>query len=162
MGTNWFRRVRGLAGLGLIGGAVWGLAAAGLTAISARAEWGTAPTLNVMVGAGFGAFLGASSTVGFGILLALTARGRRLDELSVVRSMLMCGAIAALVPVLLMTAVRGEVPAIDVLAQEIGIFGSFGALVGGSLVAVARRSDLLSPDTEAGSPDGEGPWEVDG
>jgi len=92
---HWWRRMRGLAGLGPIGALLGGTLGAGITAVAALMAWGRVPIASLVAGTVFGALLGCATTTGFGVLLAVTSTGRSVEEPSVRWGMAMSALVAA-------------------------------------------------------------------
>jgi len=136
---RWVTKLRGLLGLGLIGGAVGGLFG-GLwwlgTDVLGMGEIAFG-SLGWTVGlwGGFGAF----ATTGVGVLLATVGAKRTLEELSPAWAGLAGGAMGGVAPFGLAFALTG-----DLMAPWIFIIAGTSALVGGllsgGLVLTAKRA----------------------
>lgn len=137
---KWLRRTRGLAGLGGLGALFGGAVGAAVTTIATLMAWGTVPTFNLLMGMGLGALFGLGTTTGFGLLLLLTQRGRRVQELSVPTATAMSAAISSALVIGIMTLARGGVQPLGVMLSQIAMFGGFGGVVGGGLVVMAKRA----------------------
>lgn len=143
--------IRGLIGIGAVGAVVGGGLVAVLAGIVELIDGGTIDF--GFVGRGFlaGAGIGLVLTTGFGVILALTSRGRRLEELSFWRATIVSGMLGASLP-LIAVAVGGDaIPALAAGAPAIAICGLFGAFLGGGLVALgkeARLRELDAPRTD--------------
>ncbi len=150
---RFLRRLRGLAGLGVVGGCLGALVGAGYAVLKPFLV-GSAVGLSIAASAsGWGVF-GAFAGTGFGLVLTLTAGRRRLHELNFWKAAILGGAIGLSLPVVwfggqfawAVLSVRGIWP----LAAACGVFGM---LLGSGFVAVAKEVDRrdLSP-SHAASP----------
>ena len=130
--SGWLRKLRGVVGIGLTWGVLWGMAAAALSAIvgavdPARAGPGLGP-MRVAVIIGFAGFV---SGVGFGLLLSLAERRRILRELSLGRAALWGTLGAAAIPLL-----TGAGYGMLFFTCPLGLAFAVGS------VALARRAEL--------------------
>ena len=139
--AGWLRKGRGLAGLSAVGaaaGALFGAAwSAGIAIL-----FGSAGINFVALGAGalvWGGF-GAFTACGVGIGLAVLGSGKSLSELSVLQAGTMGLVLGAAGPLLLLFSVTGTF-AWGLLAGPIGMSSVLGSLLGGGLVAAAKRAD---------------------
>ena len=96
-----------------------------------------------------GAGIGFVVTSAFGVVLAITSGGRKLEELSFWWATIVSGALGASLPLL---ALGG-----DAGTPLIAIFGLLGGFLGGGLVAVGKRARLreLEAGDRAGKLDGK-------
>ena len=142
-------RLRGLVGLGVVGGGLGALVGAAYAALK-NVMFGSVLGLSVAASAtGWGVF-GAFAGTGFGLVLTLTASRRRLHELNFWRAAILGGLVGVSLPVVwygaqLAWAFRSLLPAWPLAAM----CGAFGMLLGSGAVAVAKeaeRRDLLSSD----------------
>ena len=142
-------KARGVLGLGLIGAAVGLLGGAVVGLLSLLIEtgfptgiehWGVllrGALVNAATWSGLGAFTG----IGFGALMAVTDGKRSLEELSQWKMGLL-GAVAGGL-FLPLREIYENVLTVAELAQllpSIGILGAFGAALGSSMVALAKRA----------------------
>ena len=129
--------IRGLLGIGAVGAAVGGGSVAVLAGIVQLIDG----TISLpFVGYAFlaGAGLGLATTTVFGVVLAVTSRGRRLEELSFWRATSVSGVLGALLPLAL--GALDVLPPFVAEAPAIVICGLFGAFLGGGLVAVGKEA----------------------
>lgn len=146
------RTVRGMLGLGTVGAVAGGSLLAVLAIIIQLID---GPISLSFVGYTFmaGAGLGLATGTVFGAGLATIWRGRRLEELSLLRAATMAGILGALLPPILRIIGGDAVPLVASEAPAIVICGLFGAFLGGGLVAVGKAGRLqeLGPGHEVGS-----------
>lgn len=146
--TRWLHRLRGLFGLGTVGGLVgaciggcWflvegltgGLGFYGMALGTMASIWGV---------------LGAATGLGFGLLLTATSGGRDLDDVSLWRGGTLGAVAGAIGPVLVASLLVGSAPPIGVGLWFAGVGGSLGAGLGAGLLAIAKRAqgdDGLGP-----------------
>lgn len=148
---TWLRRVRGLAGLGVIGSTVGAVLLGGITGVASFQAYGTVPLFGLATAMLIGGFFGGTTTVGFGLLLAITARGKSIEELSFGRAMSMAAATSALVAFGVGALVRDPSTPASVILSQVTVFGVFGAALGGGLLLAAkraRRAELERPSEE--------------
>lgn len=149
--SDWGRKIRGLLSLSVIGGglgALFGAARVGLMAVFGVGA--VTPDLLVATMALYGTFA-ALATGGVGTVLALTGARSSVQELSVWKAAALGAAVgggAALV-VLLTTYTTGVYP-IATLASIALRFGVVGGVVGGGVIAAAKRADsrALEPGSD--------------
>ena len=140
---GWLTKIRGVVGLGAVGGAIGGVLGAGWALVNGVLAWGAIIPENLMVGAmvwgGFGAFAAS----GFGVLLgAIAARGS-LDDLPLWKAGLMGGVAGASFPFAIVVLTGGGLLqiAFPALLSVVGLCGGLGALLTFGMVAIARRGD---------------------
>lgn len=130
-------RVRGLVGLGVVGGCLGALVGGGY-AVLKPVLFGSVLGLGVAASAtGWGVF-GAFAGTGFGLVLTMTAGRRRLHELNFWKAAILGGIVGVALPVVwfggqfawALLSLKGIWP----LAAACG---AFGTLLGSGLVAVA-------------------------
>ena len=143
------RVIRGLLGIGAIGAVAGG----GLVALlAATVELIADGTITLQfIGDAFlvGGGLGLAVTTVFGSFLALTSRGRRLEEFSFWRATIVSAVLGASLP-LALVAVRGYSLSPGLAeAPAIVICGLFGAFFGGGLVALGRDARLREIEAES-------------
>jgi hypothetical protein len=95
-----------------------------------------------------GAGLGFVTTTAFGLLLAATARGRRIEDVSFWRATTMSGVLGALVPLALAALGGGAVPSRLLGAPAVLICALFAAALGGGLVAIGKEARLRELEKE--------------
>lgn len=141
---TWMERLRGLAGLGTIGGAAGGIIGAlwGLTA--PLAGWMSDPLLEsvVMIGA-LGLVSGAACALGFGGLLVALESERSLERLSLPRMALLGALVGAALPATFILATSGLANVIALpgtVAAIVGVGAGLGASLSAVLVGVAQRA----------------------
>lgn len=145
---NLLRKLRGLFGVGVTWGVLWGAIGAvfgfALAALAPGSLYGANPV--VELGLGMGAY-GLISGIGFGGLLSLGEGSRTLRDLSLKRVALWGILGSAAVP--LFFGALGFFDAgttlIDVLGA-IALTGSLGGTFASGSVAMARRAELAEPD----------------
>ena len=136
---GWLKRLRGVMGLGLVGGAagavfggLWwfGSSVLGLGSI----VFGTLGWTAALWG-GFGAF----ATTGVGVLLATDGAKSTLEDLSPWRVAAFGAVMGLLAPPVLVFVVTGSfwAPGVGLVG---GMSGVFGALLGSGLVLTAKRA----------------------
>jgi len=142
MMSAWVGRLRGLAGLGAIGGAV-GAAGGGLWyAISGLLSGTSMPALIGGAAAVYGVFGAFSATV-LGVSLASTRNGRALEDIGVAWSALVGGVAGALFPLLVNLWMIGALEPLPLLEQFLPIMarlGFLGAALTAGMVTVAKRA----------------------
>lgn len=134
---RWMRKMRGILGLttvGAVGGAVFGA----LWSLGAAAVGGFyfgGPGWTVALFSGFGAF----SSGGMALLLAGRDEGTDIEDLSPWRVAAYGALAGALAPVGLVLAVTGGLwtPGLGIV---VGISSALGGLLGGGVMAAARRA----------------------
>jgi type IV secretory pathway VirB3-like protein len=135
------RVVRGLLGIGAVGA----IGGGGLVAVLAAAVQLTDGAISLpFIGYAFlaGAALGLTTTTAYGLVLAATARGRRLEELSFWRATTVSGILGALLPAALGAIAGNALPSFVAEAPAIVICGLFGAFFGGGFVALGKEARL--------------------
>ena len=134
-------RLRGLLGLGIIGGCVgvlFGPVAMLLNShpmFGAIFGWGLSTSV-----AGWGLF-GALAGAGFGLVLTITAGRRRLPQLDFWGAALLGGAVGLALPVLFGPQLSWMFPSLVAVLPRTALCGVFGMLLGSGLVAVAKEAD---------------------
>lgn len=141
---NFFRRLRGLAGVGVTWGALWagiGAAVGGLLgALSPELWYWSNPVLDWAIGMGL---YGLVSGVGFGAILSLREASKRLQEISLRRVALWGILGAGAVPVLFGMAGMFETGTTLVeILQAMGVTALLGGTFAPGSVAIARRAEL--------------------
>lgn len=134
---RWLRKLRGLAGLGAVGafgGAVFGLVW-GLVELLGGPGIVHLP-LSFYVAAW--SALGATGSIGFGILLSATAGDRRLEDLNPWHARLLGGIVGALSPLALQALVAGSLPTLVVALLASAICGTVGMGAASGLLAIAQ------------------------
>jgi hypothetical protein len=134
--------LRGLLGLGAAGAVAGGGVLAALATILELLDWGA--TSLGFIGYAFlaGAGIGLAVTTAFGVVLALTARGRRVEDLSFWRATTVSAVLGAFLPVAIGAVGGDAVSPLLVQAPAIVIGGLFGAFLGGGLVGLGKRARL--------------------
>ncbi|MEM7413857.1 MAG: hypothetical protein AAF389_00085 [Gemmatimonadota bacterium] len=147
--SGWGKRLKGILGLSVIGGAIgsaYGVVRLGLMALLGMGGLTTTNLLGAV--AVYGAFA-ALATGGVGVLLTTVGRRLSLHELSPWKAALFGAVLGAGAPLLLIGATYTGVQTGAVLAA-IGLrFGLMGGLLGGGFVAAAQWADrnaLDAPD----------------
>ncbi len=142
------RRLRGLLGVGLTGGALWSVIGAGVglvLGVAAPDAWGlTDRVFDWTIGMGL---YGLVSGVGFGSLLSLREGRRSLFELSLRRTAIFGVLGSAAVPLLFGALGMFEVG--TTTAQVLGailVTGGLGGTFAPAAIAVARRAELTAGD----------------
>lgn len=129
------RKCRGIAGVAITWGAVWGAVFATLALVIGIIDPDSIdPGETPLRIAGMGAVFGAVSGVAFGVLLSVAERRKTLRELSLTRVALW-GAIASAVFPLLTPVDNGMLI----------IVCPIGAALAAGLVAIAKKGALASP-----------------
>lgn len=134
--------IRGLLGIGAVGAVAGG----GLVAVlAAMVELITDGTITPQV-TGYlsvvGAGLGLAITTAFGVVLAVTSGGRRVEELSFWRATIVSAVVGASLPLALVAIGGDALPSFASGAPAMGICGLFGAFLGGGLVGLGKHSRL--------------------
>jgi len=136
---EWWKKLRGLNVLTAIGGLAGGLLGGAWFGVRVLLVGGALSPASVLTAAAiYGAF-GALATAGVGVLLATVGAGRKLSDLSAAKAGLFGAVLAAAAPLIFM-AVSGAVPS-AVLAGVALRFGALGGVLGGGVVAVAKRAE---------------------
>ena len=134
------RVMRGFLGIGAVGALGGGAFVAILAAVVQLIDGAfSAPFIGYAFLAGAG--LGLATTTIFGVVLAATSRGRRIEELSFWRTTTVAGVLGASLPVAL-RAFIDAVPPFAAEAPAIVICGLFGAFLGGGMVALGKEASL--------------------
>jgi hypothetical protein len=143
--------LRGLLGIGAVGAVAGGGFLAVLAALVSLLDWD--PTSLGFIGYAFlaGAGLGLAVTTAFGVALAATSRGRRVEELSFWRATIVSAVLGASLPLVLVAVAGDAVSPALAEAPGIVICGLFGAFLGGGLVALGKQARLR--EIEAGNAD---------
>ncbi len=135
------RRVRGLLGLGFVGGCV-GVLFGPLAVLLNRhplfggwMEWGLSTSI-----VGWGLF-GVLAGSGFGLLLTSTSTQRHLHQLNFWWAALLGGAVGLAVPMLFGPQLTWAFPSLLSVVPRTALCGAFGMLLGSGLVAVAKESE---------------------
>lgn len=144
------RVVRGLLGIGAVGAVAGGGLLAVLTVIVQSID-GTISLPFIGYASLAGAGLGLATTTAFGVALAATSRGRRLEELSFWRATTVAGVLGASLPLALSALGGNSVPPFATEAPAIVICGLFGTFLGGGLLALGKEARLR--ELKAGSTD---------
>jgi len=143
---KFFRRVRGLLGVGITWGTLWGGIGAGLGFVlglvnPALWEIGNPVTL---WGLGMAAY-GFVSGIGFGVLLSLGEGSKLLRELSLKR-VAMWGILgSAAVPLLFFPFFEAGTTILDIVGA-MGVTAMLGGTFAPGAIAIARRAELAAPD----------------
>ncbi len=140
------RRLRGLVGVGLTWGTLWGAIGAGIGFVLGRLDpllW-TLDNPVTLWGLGMAAY-GFVSGVGFGTLLMLREGSKRLGELSLGRVALWGVLGSAAVPLLFLGFFQAGTTVVDILGA-MGVTALLGGVFAPGAVAIARRAELASPD----------------
>ena len=155
-------RIRGVLGLGLVGGAAGAAVGAVLGVIRSVVLSGFFAdpeylryVLGMALGnaVGFG-MIGAFTTAGFGVLLAATERNRTLGELSLWRMGAFGALVAASFPPLFVIATAGPgvyLAAAKALLPVSGVLALAGGSATAGLVAIAQRAGDREMEGPAGS-----------
>ena len=134
---NWFRRIRGAVGIGL----VWGVAWTAVGALAGMLVDPIAPIARMWLGPPVGIQPGFVGGLLFSALLGLTAPGRGLAELSL-SPVSALGGIAGLIlgaaPIAINQPPR-EFPLWQVAATVVGTLTLLGAVSAAASLALARR-----------------------
>ncbi len=144
-------RLRGLMGLGFVGGCLGALFGAGSMMLKNLTMFGSILGLSIAESAtGWGVF-GALAGSGFGLVLTMMAGRRRLQELNFWRAAILGGVVGVSLPVVWFGTQLGWTFPILVLfvLPQAAMCGAFGMLLGSGLVAVAKDAEsreLLSTD----------------
>jgi hypothetical protein len=147
---GFFRKARGLLGVGVTWGAVWAAIGAGVGALMGMASpeiwtWSN-PIAEWAFGIGVYGFV---SGVGFGALLSLREGAKTLRELSLSRAAIWGGLGAVAVPLLF--GALGTFGAGTTLMDVFGamlVTAALGAMSAPASISIARRAEL-SPAEEA-------------
>ncbi|MGE0161258.1 MAG: hypothetical protein AB7T31_17820 [Gemmatimonadales bacterium] len=133
------RVVRGLLGLGTIGALTGGVFVAALATVVELIGGGA--VVPGVIGTFFlaGAGLGFAVTTAFGAVLAVTSRGRAMEDVSFWRATIASAVVGALLPLVIVLIGGDAVSARLAEAPAILISGLFGAFLGGGLVGLAKR-----------------------
>lgn len=146
--SGWVRKVRGVFGLSAIGGVLGGLFGAARFGVLALLGAGTVSVEMLVQGVlAYGAFAGIA-TGGVGLLLATAGSKLSLEELSPIRAGLVGALLGGIAPVLFVLGTFSGglgTPALLSIALR---FGLLGGILGGGLVAVAKRADRTLPSGE--------------
>ncbi len=145
--------LRGLLGLGAAGAVAGGGFLAVLATVLELLDWG--PTSAGFIGYAFlaGAGIGFAVTTAFGVVLALTSRGRRIEELSFWRATTVSAVLGASLPLAIGVVGGDAVSPLLMQAPAIAVGGLFGACLGGGLVGVGKGARLreLAGERAAGT-----------
>ncbi|MEM7415678.1 MAG: hypothetical protein AAF389_09305 [Gemmatimonadota bacterium] len=141
---RWFERLRGLAGLGIVGGATGGLVGGLWGLLAPLIGWLGDPWLETFVAmSALGATAGAACAVGFGSLLALLESKASLARLSLSKMALLGAAVGAALPTAFILATSGLVNfvALPVAVATIVATGAgLGAGLSAAMVGLAQRA----------------------
>lgn len=148
--NSWGRKLRGLLGLTAFGGAIgalYGMARMGLMALMGV----EALTFEMLLqtAAAYGGFASIASA-GVGVLLATTGSRLRLQELSPWKAGMLGVLLGAGAPLLFILATWSGGTGAPALLSIALRFGLLGGVVGGGLVAVAKRADASLPGSSEG------------
>ena len=137
---RWLHRLRGLFGLGTVGGLVGaGIGGCWFLVESLVGGYGLyGVSLGLM--ASVWGVLGAVTGVGFGLLLTATSGGRDLDDVSLWRGGALGAIAGALGPVVVLSLMVGSAPPIGIGLWFAGVGGSLGAGLGAGLLAMAKQA----------------------
>ncbi len=136
-------KVRGVLGLGAVGGAIGAVLGAGWAMVTGLMAWGAIIPGNMLVGAmvwgGFGAFAAS----GFGVILGVMGARGSLDDLPLWKAGLMGAVAGASFPFALFALATGGLLnlAFPALLSVVGLCSGLGAMLSFGMVAIARRGD---------------------
>lgn len=163
---RWLHRLRGLFGLGTMGGFVGACIGGGWFLVEGLTGGYGFYGMSLGTMAAIWGVLGAATGVGFGLLLAATSGGRDLDDVSLWRGGALGAVAGAVGPVLVASLIVGSAPPLGIGLWFAGVGGSLGAGLGAGVLAVAkgaqRDNALGSGDAsrlEAGREGARGPRE---
>ena len=141
---NLLHKIRGLAGVGITWGALWGLIGAGVGLVIGMVTPGAWDWYNPILtwAFGIGAY-GVVSGVGFATLFSLSEGRKTLFDLSLRRVALWGVLGSAAVPLLFSAAgwLPIGTPLVDILGA-VGVTGALGGMFAPGSVAIARRAAL--------------------
>lgn len=143
--SSWARKVRGILGLSAVGGVIGGLYGAVRLGLMAIFGSGTFIMEGLLLGMATYATFAAIATGGVGLLLATAGSRLSLEELSPLRAGIVGGLLGAAAPVLFVLATWSGGVAAPALVSVALRFGVLGGILGGGLVAVAKRADPALP-----------------
>jgi len=145
---EWFRKIRGLAGVGATWGGLWGLIGAGIGVVvgvvSPESWMFTNPVLEWAIGMGL---YGVVSGIGFGSILSLREGRKSLFDLSLGR--VAAWGVLGSIAVPLLFGALGTFEAGTTLFEILGAVAVTGILGGASApaaVAVAKRAALQNSE----------------
>lgn len=135
---HWFRRLRGLLGVGTIGGIVGALIGGGWFLVESSMGGPGAFRLSLSALVSVWGLLGAATGVGFGMLLTATSGRRRLEEVGLGRAAALGAVAGALCPLVVASLMVGSAPPLGIGLWFLGVGGSVGAGLGAGLLRVAQ------------------------
>ncbi len=137
--VEWWKKLRGLRFLTAIGGLAGGLLGGAWFGVKALLVGGALSPAGVLTAAAVYAAFGALSTAGVGVLLTTVGAGRKLSDLSAAKAGLFGAVLAATAPLFLLAVTgAGSSAALAGVALR---FGVLGGVLGGGVVAVAKRAE---------------------
>jgi len=136
---QWLKKLRGLRVLSVVGGVAGGLLGGAWFTVRVLLSGGAITPGSVLTAAAIYAGFGALATAGVGVLLVTAGAGKKLSELSVPRAGLCGAALAAVVPLIIVTL--SGAAASSALAGMALRFGALGGVLGAGIVAVAKRAE---------------------
>ncbi len=142
--TKLLRRIRGLTGVGITWGALWGLIGAGIGFVLGVIDpylWSFENPVAVW-GLGMAAY-GFVSGIGFGALLSLADGTKVLGELSL-RRVAVWGVLGSAAVPLLFVPFFGAGTTIAQIAGAMGVTAMLGGTFAPGAVAIARRAELAA------------------
>jgi hypothetical protein len=139
MTGRWWKKLRGLNVLSVVGGLAGGLLGGVWFAVRVLLSGGAITPASLLTAAAIYAGFGALATAGVGVLLATAGTGKKLSELSVPNAGLFGAVLAAAVSVLFL-ALFGAVPAAALAGTALRV-GALGGVLGAGVVAVAKRAE---------------------
>lgn len=151
---RWLRKLRGIVGVGALGGLTGAIAGALWPVVSHALRGELAPWYPIARYAiAFGLF-GAFASVVFGSLLALTERHESVSELSLVKCSLWGAAAGALFPAFFVLLRDGSLAsiALEPMLLAAGFFAGLGAVLSGSMIAIARSGAGRELEAPASAP----------
>lgn len=143
--SSWGRKVRGILGLSAVGGVLGGLYGAARLGVLAILGSGTFVLEGLMMGVATYAGFAAIAIGGVGLLLATAGSRLSLDQLSPFRAGAVGALLGAAAPVLFILATWSGAVGTAALLSVALRFGLLGGILGGGLVAVAKRADPALP-----------------
>jgi hypothetical protein len=138
---RWLYRLRGLLGLGALGGVLGGLIGAGWVVIEMLSGGPSMFRLSFAAMSTIWGIVGATTGVGFGLLLTATSAGRRLEEVTNRRAALLGGVAGAACPIIVGTLMAGSLPPLGLGLWLAGIGGLGGAGVAVGVIGIAKRAE---------------------
>ncbi|MBT8488902.1 MAG: hypothetical protein HKN72_10250 [Gemmatimonadetes bacterium] len=135
---RWFHRLRGLLGLGTLGGFLGAGIGGGWFLVESLMGGPEVFMLSLTALASIWGLLGAATGVGFGMLLTATSGRRRLEEVSLWRAGFLGAAAGAVCPLLAASLIVGSAPPLGIGLWFVGIGGCFGGGLGAGLLQIAK------------------------